>query len=497
MAENTIKVQKASNSTIYTYGVGAIGVGIKNNLLGTWTLIYYNQVLGLDAYLVTIALAIALVFDAISDPFVGIWSDRIRTRWGRRHPFMYVAIIPFALSYYFLLADPGDIEDSDLFYRLLFLMLILRLSMTFYEVPRGALAAELTKDYDQRNKIQGVSMALSWIGGAGIGAIHQYFFLGDSFLNAEGYQTLAFWGGLGIFLSTVYSAIGTHYHIPDLYQPPQRSLKFREFFGEIKQTLSNKSWVVLFLAGCIYAIVTGADTGVGVYYNQYLWKWEPQAIAIYSVCAALTVVAVAFFSPLIAQGKEKKHVAIVVFLCAVFLGPLPIFLRLIDPYVAISTFPENGSDMLWWVMLIHACTTSGLAMLGFIYVGSMGMEIVEDVETKTGRREEGLLGTVNSMIHKLVGAGGVVIAGVIITVSGFDDPALDPSEKYTTAINTFSWIHVAVGFFLPLCSTLLITQYSINRKGHMENVSELGYTNTSSSSGYSGRSDSGDSLGGI
>ena len=79
MAENTIKVQKASNSTIYTYGVGAIGVGIKNNLLGTWTLIYYNQVLGLDAYLVTIALAIALVFDAISDPFVGIWSDRIRS----------------------------------------------------------------------------------------------------------------------------------------------------------------------------------------------------------------------------------------------------------------------------------------------------------------------------------------------------------------------------------------------------------------------------------
>ena len=184
-------------------------------------------------------------------------------------------------------------------------------------------------------------------------------------------------------------------------------------------------------------------------------------------------------------------------MCAVFLGPLPIFLRLIDPYVAISTFPENGSDMLWWVMLIHACTTSGLAMLGFIYVGSMGMEIVEDVETKTGRREEGLLGTVNSMIHKLVGAGGVVIAGVIITVSGFDDPALDPSEKYTTAINTFSWIHVGVGFFLPLCSTLLITQYSISRESHMENISGLGYTNTASSSGYSGLSDSDGSSGGI
>ena len=70
MAEKTISVQGASNSTIYTYGIGGIGVGIKNNLLGTWALIYYTRLLGLDAYLVTIALAIALIFDAISDPLV-------------------------------------------------------------------------------------------------------------------------------------------------------------------------------------------------------------------------------------------------------------------------------------------------------------------------------------------------------------------------------------------------------------------------------------------
>ena len=488
MEEKTVSVQSASNSTIYTYGVGAIGVGIKNNLLGTWILLYYNQVLGLDAYLVTIALAIALVFDAISDPLVGIWSDRVRSRWGRRHPFMYVAVIPFALSYYFILADPGDIAKTDLFYRLIVLMLILRLSMTFYEIPRGALAAELTKDYDQRNKIQGVGMALGWVGGAGIGAIHQYFFLGDSFLNAEGYRTLAFWGGIGIFITTLYSALGTHHHIPNLYKPPKRSIEVGKFLSEAKQTLSNKSWIVLFLAGTIYAVSTGIDTGVGTYYNTYLWKWRPDEIAVFSVCAALTVIVVSFLSPLIAKGRDKKSIAIKVFLCAVFFGPLPVFLRLIDPYFSFATFPENGSGLLWWVLLLHACTTGGLAMLGFIFVASMGMEIVEDQQSKTGRREEGLLGTVNSMIHKLVGAGGVVLAGIIITVSGFDDQSLDPGEKYTTAINTFSWIHVGFSFFLPLCSTLLITQYSIKREHHLDNVSNLGYTNTVSGQIDAGKS---------
>ena len=182
---------RASLSTQIFYGSGSISVGIKNNLLGTYLLIYYNQVLGLDAGIAALAMAIALAVDAVSDPLVGIWSDRIRTRWGRRHPFMYAALLPFAGSYYLLLADPGDISDQSLFARLLVLLIILRLSMTFYEVPRGALAPELSKDYYQRNALSAWSMAFGWLGGAGIAFVANFYFL-DSFVDKEGYQTLAF-----------------------------------------------------------------------------------------------------------------------------------------------------------------------------------------------------------------------------------------------------------------------------------------------------------------
>ena len=88
----------ASRRTVFLYGFGSLSIGIKNNLLGYFLLIYYNQVLGLDAILAASAMAIALLVDAVTDPWVGIWSDRVRTRWGRRHPFMYAAIIPFAAT---------------------------------------------------------------------------------------------------------------------------------------------------------------------------------------------------------------------------------------------------------------------------------------------------------------------------------------------------------------------------------------------------------------
>ena len=77
------------------YGFGSVAFGVKNNGFDYFLLLFYSQVVGLDAHLVGIAITTALVFDALSDPVVGYWSDNLRSRWGRRHPFMYAALFPF------------------------------------------------------------------------------------------------------------------------------------------------------------------------------------------------------------------------------------------------------------------------------------------------------------------------------------------------------------------------------------------------------------------
>ena len=88
-------------------GLGSVAYGIKDNGFSTFLLLFYNQVLGMDARLVSLALLIALVFDGLIDPVVGHISDRLDTRWGRRLPFLYLAPIPLGLFWVLLWSPVG------------------------------------------------------------------------------------------------------------------------------------------------------------------------------------------------------------------------------------------------------------------------------------------------------------------------------------------------------------------------------------------------------
>ena len=81
------------------YSSGVVNYALKDAAFGVFVLFYYKQVLGLSGTLTGAAIALSVVWDAISDPLVGAWSDKLRSRWGRRHPFMFASVIPLALSF--------------------------------------------------------------------------------------------------------------------------------------------------------------------------------------------------------------------------------------------------------------------------------------------------------------------------------------------------------------------------------------------------------------
>ena len=131
------------------------------------TLLFYNQILGVSPGLVGTAFLIASVFDAFSDPLIGAFSDRFRSKWGRRHPFMFLSAAPIAASFYFLYQPLDGLSETGYFVWLCVFLILLRFSQTLYLIPHDALGAELTDDYEERTSIFGynavATMALTMV----------------------------------------------------------------------------------------------------------------------------------------------------------------------------------------------------------------------------------------------------------------------------------------------------------------------------------------------
>ena len=271
---STVTTSKPSLATRISFGIGGAAEGIKNNGFEYVLLFFYSNILGVDAGLVALVLLIALIIDAISDPVVGYWSDNMRTKLGRRHPFMYGALIPIAVTYYFAWNPPAGMSGNELFFWLLTCTIAVRLAFTFYDVPSTALAAELTQDYDARTSLMSIRYFFGWFGGLTIQILLFRFLLVPTeetpigVFNVAGWNTYGSVAAICIFITALICTAGTHAHIPNLKAPPPaRKLTLGTIFKEIFETISNPSFRALFLATLFGLIASGISATLNQYIN--------------------------------------------------------------------------------------------------------------------------------------------------------------------------------------------------------------------------------------
>ncbi|MEO1730200.1 MAG: MFS transporter, partial [Pseudomonadota bacterium] len=339
-----------SRSTRFAFGLGAIAPGVIKSGFSFFLLIFYSQVIGLDASYVGAAVTIALIFDAISDPMVGYWSDNLRSKWGRRHPFMYAAALPVSVSFFFLWVPPQGASQITLFWYVLILSIVIRTAMTFYHTPNSALAPDLTADYQERTKLYSLRYFIAWTG-ANILGVLMFIAVFPSFqneqyeagqFNPDAYVTFGLIGSGIILASILVSTLGTHSRIPYLNTPPPaRKMTLTLVFKELFETLSEPSFLALFVAALFAAVASGLSTGMSLIFMTYFWGFSEEQIGIFS----LTTFAAAFIgfllAPIVSRRIGKKKGAMIIGLLAFGGYPLPIVLRLLD------FLPPNGTPFVF------------------------------------------------------------------------------------------------------------------------------------------------------
>lgn len=135
------------------YGSGDLGIAGWGTLRQIFYAIFLTDVVGLEARLASFAALIGVIWDAINDPLVGMLSDRVSTRWGRRRPFLLFFSIPFGLAFLLMWWAPPWDNQIILAVHMTLAYIISDTLQTLVAVPFYTLTPEMTPDYDERTEL--------------------------------------------------------------------------------------------------------------------------------------------------------------------------------------------------------------------------------------------------------------------------------------------------------------------------------------------------------
>ena len=443
---------------------------------------YYVQVLHLDPILVGTALLIALVFDGISDPIVGAYSDNFHSKLGRRHPFMYASAIPFGLAFYLLFSPPESFSGVSLFLWLTFFAISLRLMMTFFLVPYYALGAELTENYRDRTALVAIRNMFSFIAAMilSIVAFTVYFKSTDAYpqgqLNPEAYPAFALTFAIVSIIAILIATRGTQSQIPFLHTSNSEETMFtgsfydfyKYLYKELGDILKNRAFLSIFLVAITFFILSGLQRALVLHMNTYFWALETSRMQyLFYAFFASTVFAIPFIKYIMdwLDKKRTMYLGLIVILTSFV---LPTILRLI------GLFPENESPLLLPVLIISQITTGfGMAIM-VVGMGSIMADIADNQELQTGKRQEGLIFSFIGFASKATSGVGHFLAGLTLSLISFPTTEnVKPQDIPNDVIFNLGLVYGPSVLVFGLVCFYFFSYYNITRESHEKTLEIL------------------------
>jgi Na+/melibiose symporter-like transporter len=463
--------------TMASFGFGQISEAVKNVGFNTFLLFYYNQVLGVSATGTSIALAIALVFDAFTDPLAGSLSDKFRSRWGRRHPFILFAAVPLAVTFYFLFHPPeGMSELGNILWLLVFAVLV-RCSMTFYHVPHLALGAELTEDYSQRSTLYSFNTLFGAMGSNLFIPISYLLFFptteqyNPALLNQEAYTPWSLFAGAIMIFAIVVCFLGTFSEVPrirDNIPAERKEFSLMKLLRELRDAFGNRSFRAIFFGMMLSSFILAVEGIFNPFMGFHFWGMKTEQLSFLSIGALTGLIMSVLVIGLLTRRFEKKHILIGSAALTIVNINTPILMML----GGVSWFPEQGSDVLLVILALNVGMTSFLGPVIFATLNSMFADITDEHELETGERREGVIFAARAFALKATSSFGLIFGGILLDFIQFPRGAsigeVDPDVVWqlgfiagpSTSVFTFTGL-------------LLYMGYRISRQRHQEILEEL------------------------
>jgi GPH family glycoside/pentoside/hexuronide:cation symporter len=414
------------------YSSGVVNYALKDAAFGAFVLFYYKQVLGLSGTLTGLAIAVSILWDALSDPLVGAWSDNLRSRWGRRHPLMLASIVPLALSFIAVFAPPASALQTQnaLFLWLLGSVVVLRTALSFFMVPYLALGAEISVDYHERTQLASARTNLGWFIGVLVPAGAMLLMFNseqgiDGRFVIENYRNYGWLNACGVLIASAVCIRGTWHYIPTLAK--RAAGTGGNMLRNIISTFRNRNFCYLVILDTAIGGMGGILGALLMVTFTYFWELNTVQVSImFGGPPLLAVAIVTTSSGYLNRRLEKQQV--LQLSCA--LGALN--LAWLTPMKLMGWLPEQSSIVFALVFLNYAIFVT-MSILRTISNHAMLADIADEQELATGQRQEGVMFAAAFFSAKFISGFGYMIAGPFLDLIGLET-GVQPGEAPTQVI---------------------------------------------------------------
>ncbi|MEM9160004.1 MAG: MFS transporter, partial [Verrucomicrobiota bacterium] len=416
---------------------------------------------------IALLLVIFRLWDSITDPLMGNFSDNTRTKWGRRRPYMLVGAALVGVTYPFIWWGPIEGTQDQLFWWLLLTGIVFYTCFTIFNMPYQSLLLEMTPDYHERTRVTGVRGMYQTLAGFLVGwawwlTQRPIFAMPETGEINSAYAMRYISVGMGIaffvlaFLPALF--VKERYYESSLTQTQKKV----GLLKSMRETFSNKPFMILLGIAMLYVLGTTIVDGLGNYVATYhvlggdtdaAAKWAGWGSTVY-VCVGL--VAIPLFSRL--SERIGKNKSLMLSIGLIIAGGISVWFTYIPGEPALmlvySAFRGVGIAGLW------------------LMIPSMQADSVDYDELKTGERREGSFAAVFSWMLKLSMTLAVGLTGPVLNMTGYDASlGVDQAEGVITSLRMcFAFVPVAIlfGCGALLCFFPLNPQRSAEIRAELE-----------------------------
>lgn len=441
-------MKKLSRLTKIIYGFGDIGFSMTSTIIAAYFPIFLTDVIGIAPAVAAIGLFIGKSWDYINDPLIGYLSDRTRTRWGRRRPFLLFGALPYGLAFAFLWWKPPLETQTALVVFYTFMFVLYDAAGTFVGMPYFALTPELTEDYDERTELTGYRMFFSILGGLVSFVVPMMIIGSMSPENTGNVFRMGLIFGAASFIPLYFVFFGTK------EKPYFTKLERPKLLASLKSALKNRPFVfsaVIYLFTWTSMHIIEANL---LFYIKYVVRREGLTEIIMGTIFVTAILSLPLWNWI--SKKYNKRLAY-------------IFGIAFWAVVQILLITVTAASSLIYLLVL--CFLAGIGVgAAHVLPWAMIPDAIEIDELDTGKRHEGMFYSLVTLMGKTTNSIAVPLALAVLDFSGYiPNASVQPAS-------TLTGIRLVVG---PIPALLLVGGiifaifYPLSRKEHQDVVQEL------------------------